>query len=128
MSIKSNLRDEVLSELDELGKVGFGTDEYKVGVNGVMQLADRLIEISKMESEDEKLELERNKLDLEAAKLEEDKKDKKTRNRISMLGVILPTVVAVVGGAAMFIYEERGSITSQAGRKIIDKYIFRNIK
>ena len=128
MSIKSNLRDEVLSELDELGKVDFGTDKYKVGVNGVMQLADRLIEMSKMESEDEKLELERNKLDLEAAKLEEDKKDKKTRNRISMLGVILPTVVAVVGGAAMFIYEERGSITSQAGRKIIDKYIFRNIK
>lgn len=125
MSIETNLRDEVLSELDELGKVEFGTEKYKVGVSGVTQLADRLIEMSKLDSEDEKLELERNKLELEAAKLEEDKKDRKSKNRISMFGVAAPAVIAVVGGIAMFVYEERGSITSQVGRKLIDKYIFR---
>lgn len=125
MSVESTLREEVLLELDELSKVEFGSEKYKTGVGGVTQLADRLIEMSKLDSEDEKLELERQKLELENQRFEEDKKDRKTKNRISVLGIAVPSVIAVVGGAAMFIYEERGSITSQAGRKIIDKYIFR---
>lgn len=125
MSIESDLRDEVLLELDELSKVEFGSEKYKTGVSGVTQLADRLIELSKMDSEDDKLDLERQKLELEITKAEEDAKDRKVKNRISVLNIVVPSVIAVVGGAAMFIYEERGSITSQAGRKIIDKYIFR---
>ena len=125
MSVESCLNDEVMLELDELSKVEFGSEKYKTGVGGVTQLADRLIELSRLNSEDEKLEIERQKLDLEAMKFEEDKKDRKTKNRISVLSTVLPSVIAVVGGAAMFIYEERGSITSQTGRKIIDKYIFR---
>ena len=125
MSVESNLRDEFMSELDELGRVEFGSEKYKVGVAGVAQLADRLIELSKMDTEEEKLEIERQKLDLENQKLEEDRKDRKARNRISVFGIAAPAVIAVVGGAAMFVYEERGSITSQVGRKIIDKYIFR---
>ena len=125
MSVESNLRNEVLLELDELSKVEFGSEKYKTGVSGVTQLADRLIEMSKMDSEDDKFELERQKFELEIAKAEEEKKDRKVKNRISVLNIVVPSVIAVVGGAAMFIYEERGSITSQAGRKIIDKYIFR---
>lgn len=125
MSIESDLRDEVLLELDELSKVEFGSEKYKTGVSGVTQLADRLIELSKMDSEDDKLDLERQKFEFEIAKAEEETKDRKVKNRISVLNIVVPSVIAVVGGAAMFIYEERGSITSQAGRKIIDKYIFR---
>lgn len=125
MSVETNLKNEVIVELDELSKVEFGSEKYKTGVAGISQLADRLIEISKLDTEDEKLELERQKFEFENQKFEEDKKDRKAKNRISVLGVIVPAVISVVGGAAMFIYEERGSITSQAGRKIIDKYIFR---
>ena len=125
MSVQSDLRGEFLSELDELRKVEFGSETYKIGVTGVTQIADRLIEMSKLDSEDEKLEIERQKLEIEYQRLEEDKKDRKSKNRISAMSTVIPSVIAVVGGAAMFIYEERGSITSQAGRKIIDKYIFR---
>ena len=125
MSVQSYLNDEVMLELEELSKVEFGSEKYKTGVSGVTQLADRLIEMSKLDSEDEKLEIERQKLDLENQRFEEDQKDRKTKNRIAVLSTVLPSVIAVVGGAAMFIYEERGSITSQTGRKIIDKYIFR---
>lgn len=125
MSVETNLKNEVIVELDELSKVEFGSEKYKTGVAGISQLADRLIEISKLDTEDEKLELERQKFEFENQKFEEDKKDRKAKNRISVLGVVVPAVISVVGGAAMFIYEERGSITSQAGRKIIDKYIFR---
>lgn len=125
MSVETTLKDEVIVELDELSRVDFGSEKYKIGVAGVVQLADRLIEMSKLGTEDEKLELERQKFELENQKFEEDRKDRKAKNRISVLGVVIPAVIAVVGGAAMFVYEERGSITSQVGRKIIDKYIFR---
>lgn len=125
MSIQKDLRDEFIDEVGELSKTEFGSEKYKVGVTGVTQIADRLIEMSKLDTEDEKLEIERKKLELESVKIEEDRRDRKIKNRISALGVIAPTIVAIVGGAAMFVYEERGSITSQAGRKIIDKYIFR---
>ena len=125
MSVESNLREEVLLELDELSKAEFGSEKYKTGVSGVMQLTDRLIEMSKLDSEDAKLELERAKLDLEIEKFKEDKADRKKKNHISVLGIVAPATIAIVGGFAMFVYEERGSITSQTGRKIIDKYIFR---
>lgn len=125
MSVESNLRDEVLSELDELSKVEFASEKYKTGVTGIVQLADRLIEMAKLNTEDEKLDFEREKFDFENQKFEEDKKDRKAKNRISVLSIATPAVIAVIGGAAMFVYEERGSITSQVGRKIIDKYIFR---
>lgn len=125
MSIESTFRDEIMSELDEVSKLNFGSDEYKAGINGLAQLTDRLIEMSKLDSEDAKLELERAKLDLEIEKFKEDKADRKKKNHISVLGIVAPATIAIVGGFAMFVYEERGSITSQVGRKIIDKYIFR---
>lgn len=125
MSVKSDLREELTSEIDELGKVEFGSEKYKVGVAGVAQLADRLIEMSKLDNEEKKIEIEQEKLDIEYQKLEDEKKDRKAKNRISVFGVAAPAVIAIAGGVAMFVYEERGSITSQMGRKLIDKYIFR---
>lgn len=125
MSVKTDFREELTNEIGELSKAKFGSEEYKVGVAGVAQLADRLIEMCKMDTEDEKLELERQKLEFENRKFEEDLKDRRAKNRISAFGIAAPAVIAIVGGAAMFVYEERGSITSQVGRKIIDKYIFR---
>ena len=125
MSVQSYLNDEVMLELEELSKTDFGSEKYKTGVAGVVQLADRLIEMSKLDAEDEKLEFEREKFEFENQKFEEEKKDRKAKNRISVFGIAAPAVIAIVGGTAMFIYEERGSITSQVGRKIIDKYIFR---
>lgn len=125
MGVQTDLREEVTSEIGELSKVEFGSEEYKIGVAGVTQLTDRLIEMSKLENEEKKLELEQEKLEVERMKLDDEKDDRKSKNRISAWGVALPSAIAVVGGIAMFIYEERGSITSQAGRKIIDKYIFR---
>lgn len=125
MSVKTYLNDELMSELEELGRVEFGSEQYKIGVNGVTQLADRLIEMSKLEQEEMKLDIEEKKVDIEVEKLESENLDRKSKNRISAWGVALPSAIAVVGGLAMFIYEERGSIVSQVGRKIIDKYIFR---
>ena len=121
MSVETDLREELISEIDQLGKVEFGGEKHKVGVQCVGQLADRLIELSKLDQEE-------RKLDVEQQRLADDFVDKRSRNRISVLNIGITAGIAIVGGIAMFVYEERGSITSQAGRKIIDKYIFRTIK
>lgn len=125
MSVQTDLREELVAEIKELNKVEFGSEKYKVGVNGVAQLTDKLVELTRLEQEDKKLDIENQKLDIEYQKLEDEKKDRKAKNRISVFGVAAPATIAVIGGVAMFIYEERGSITSQMGRKLIDKYIFR---
>ena len=123
--IQENLRSELNSELEELARIEFGSEEYKVGASCFAQLADRYVELSKLEIEDRKLDIEQNKIDIEYKKLENEENDRKAKNRISAWSTVLPSLIAVFGAIAMFIYEERGSITSQAGRKIIDKYIFR---
>lgn len=128
MSVETDLREELISEIDQLGKVEFGGEKHKVGVQCVGQLADRLIELSKLDQEERKIDIEERKLDVEQQRLADDFVDKRSRNRISVLNIGITAGVAIVGGIAMFVYEERGSITSQAGRKIIDKYIFRTIK
>ena len=125
MSVQMGLRDELVSEIDELSKVEFGSEKYKVGAAGVAQLADRLIEMYRLDNEEKKLEIEQQKLEIEYQRLDEEERDRKSKNRISVFGIAAPAVIAVVGGVAMFIYEEKGSITSQMGRKLIDKYIFR---
>lgn len=135
MSVETDLREELISEIDQLGKVEFGGEKHKVGVQCVGQLADRLIELSKLDQEERKIDIEERKIDIEERKLDveqqrlaDDFVDKRSRNRISVLNIGITAGIAIVGGIAMFVYEERGSITSQAGRKIIDKYIFRTIK
>ena len=51
MSVRSNLVEEFESELEELSKMAIGTDTYKTTVDGVTKLADRIIEIDKIEKE-----------------------------------------------------------------------------
>lgn len=125
MSVKSYLNDEAMSELEELGKVEFGSEQYRTGVAGVTQLVESLNEMSKLEQEERKLEIEEAKIEVEYEKLEAEKRDRRSKNRISAWGVALPSAIAIIGGFAMFAFEPNGRIVSQAGQKIIDKYIFR---
>lgn len=124
MNVKTNLRDELNNEIHELSKAEFGSETYKVGANGVAQIADRVIELERIDIENQKLDIEQQKIDIENQKLDDDRKDRKYKNVIAFAGVAIPAVITVVGGIAMFVFEERGSITSQAGRKIVDR-IFR---
>lgn len=117
MSVKTDLREELTNEIVELSRVQFGSDEYKTGVNGVTQMADRVIEM-------ERIELEKEKLEAEYQKNEDERQDRKAKNRIAVAGITIPSAITVLGAIAMFVYEERGSIVSQAGRKIVDR-IFR---
>ena len=70
MSIKHDLVEEFNSELEELGKMEVGGEKYKVAVDGIAKLADRIIEIDKIETEsNDKFESQNIENELKALRL-----------------------------------------------------------
>lgn len=124
MGIKTDLRDELTNEIIELSKVEFGSEKYKVGVDGVVKITDRLIELDRVALEEDKIMLEEKKLEADARRDEIEAKDRKSKNRISWANIGVPAFITGLGAIAMFVYEERGTIVGQASRKIVDR-IFR---
>lgn len=125
MSIKNLYNEEIKSEIEELSKMAVGTEEYKATVGGVTQLTDRIVKLEEIELEKQKLEVEREKASIEASRAEDDRKDKRDRNRISVANLTVTAAITVLGAVTMYAFEQTGRlITSQVGRKTIDR-IFR---
>lgn len=121
MNTKNLLREEIHSEIEELGKMQVGTDTYDKTVSGVTKLVDKLNDMEKLENEKNNFEVKMREIDLENEKLKSENKDRKVKNSLTAVGL----GITVVGGIAMFVFEEKGTIVvSQAGRKVVDR-IFR---
>lgn len=85
MSIKQSLIDEYNSQLEVISKMDVGTDAYKIAVDGLTKIADRIIEIEKLES-DSSIKWESMNMDneLKAAQMKEEKRDRKIKNGIEV--------------------------------------------
>ena len=97
MSVKSMLNEERETEREELKKIKIGGDDYKAAVDGITKLADRMIELEKLNNEAE----ERNKnrevdAELKQAQLEATKKDNRVKNTISNAGILVTIGVAIM--------------------------------
>ena len=116
------LNDEIKSELNELGKLEVGTEEYKIAVEGITKLMDRAIEINKINTDaqykTENMEIENG---FKEKQMELDEKDRKVRNILTALGIILPTGVSIWGTLKTLKFEEVGTITTVAGKEHVRK-------
>lgn len=113
------LNDEIKSELNELGKLEVGTEEYKIAVEGITKLMDRAIEINKINTDAQyKMEIENG---FKEKQMELDEKDRKVRNILTALGIILPTGVSIWGTLKTLKFEEVGTITTVAGKEHVRK-------
>ena len=124
MSVKSMLNEELETELEELKKYSIGGDEYKAAVDGITKLADRMIELEKLNNEAE----ERNKnrevdAELKQAQLEATKKDNRVKNAISIAGILVPIGVTIWGTLKSFEFEKDGTVTTLIGKGFINKLI-----
>ena len=124
MSVKSMLNEELETELEELKKIKIGGDDYKAAVDGITKLADRMIELEKLNNEAE----ERNKnrevdAELKQAQLEATKKDNRVKNAISIAGILVPIGVTIWGTLKTFEFERDGTITTLIGKGFINKLI-----
>lgn len=124
MSVKSMLNEELETELEELKKIKIGGDDYKAAVDGITKLADRMIELEKLNNEAE----ERNKnreidAELKQAQLEATKKDNRVKNAISIAGILIPIGVTIWGTLKSFEFEKDGTVTTLIGKGFINKLI-----
>lgn len=139
MTVHDKYEVEINYELDTIStSTELGSDEHRKAAGDIAQLTDRLIRLkevdieqqkiemekARMDAEKEKTSVEQQKIEMEREKMVEEKKDRLIKNGIAALGVIVPAGITITGMVLMFLFEEKGTITSGAGRKIVDR-IFR---
>ena len=117
MNTRDLLREEVNSQVNQLKTLELGTDTYDKTVSGICKMIDKISDIDKLDIERDRVEIEEVNISIENEKIKSEKSDRKTKNIISGAGLGL----TAFGLVAMFVFEERGTITTQAGRKVLDR-------
>ena len=117
MSVRSNLVEEFESELEELGKMEVGTDTYKTTVDGVTKLADRIIEIDKIEKEHGvQIDTQEQEYAIKAQQLKDEKKDRLIKNCITIGTFIGGVLVYGLAFIASTNFEREGTLTTEGGK------------
>ena len=119
-SIKALLRGEIERDLEALGDVEVGTDEYKASLDGVVKLTDRFIELEKIDTEiQDKHEARHDENQLKRAQMKSDRKFQVFRCVLDVAGIVVPIVVTVWGTKKSFEFEKEGTITTIMGKGFI---------
>ena len=124
MKFEHLLKEEIVSEVEALGNLELGTEQYKTTVDGVTKLVDRALEIEKIDIEAEERERSREiETNLKIQQMEDDKKDRKVKNGIAIGSTLLGVVVTVWGTLKTLKFEEEGTVTTLMGRGFINKLL-----
>lgn len=124
MKFEHLLKEEIVSEVESLGKLELGTEQYKTTVDGVTKLVDRALEIEKIDIEAEERERSREiETNLKIQQMEDDKKDRKVKNGIAIGSTLLGVAVTVWGTLKTLKFEEEGTVTTLVGRGFINKLL-----
>lgn len=116
MSIKNELIEEFNDEVKGLRGLQLGSDEYKTTVDGVTKLADRIIEIEKIEKDAKFKEAERECNDfLKVRQMNDDRIDKWIRNGIEFVKVGGGLAAACAAFVLSMKFEEEGKLFSTEG-------------
>ena len=116
MSVKTLIVEEIQDEIKELNKMEVGSDTYKTTVDGVTKLADRFIEIEKLEI-DREFKASNQSIDegLKLAEMENEKKDRLIKNCLTGLSIITGVGLTVWGTIKSLKFEEEGTVTTIVG-------------
>ena len=145
VDIEFKLETEILEDLNGLGDMELGSEEYKVATEGLAKLMDRAIELKRVDAdiirENTKNDIERESLEIKKAELEikeeqfkldlelkekqlaNDKKDQLIRNGIAIAGIVIPSVITIWGTLKSLKFEETGTVTTIMGRGFIGKLL-----
>ena len=121
MKIETILQEEIKSEFEELKGMELGTDEYKTTVDGLTKLVDRAIKIEELNNDVQDKIYKENELDLKQQQIEEEQKDRKVRNSITVASIVIPTIVTIWGTLKTLKFEEVGTVTTNAGRNFMNR-------
>ncbi len=113
MDIRRQLEGEFNARLEELGVMTLGSDEYKVASDCLTKVADRIIEIDKIESDKEL----RNK------QMRDEQLDRIIKNAIEVGKFIGGVGAFALAFKASMNFEKEGTLTTQAGRNALDRLL-----
>ena len=120
--LEEMLHEEIESQFDGLEGIEIGSEAYRNAVDGLSELMDREIEISKLQAErEDKLESRAIETRLKNRQLMDDKTDKIIRNGLTAAGSVVTARLTVWGTLKTFKFEETGTITSSIGRGFIQR-------
>ena len=126
MKIKTPLIEELHDELNELSKTTVGTDEYKITVDGVTKLADRIIEIEKIEAENRiKVEAQEAENEIKLKQFRDEKKDRRIKNVIAIGTFVGSVAVYAATYLSSMKYEDKGVIPTTEGAKNALRQLFK---
>lgn len=111
--LKEQLSGEFRARLEQLGDAKLTSEEYKYATDGMSKIADRIIEIEKIEAEQA----------LKAQQAKDEKRDKvigRVMDGVKFVGGSLITIGCFV--AAMN-FEKEGTLTTQGGRNALSKLL-----
>lgn len=124
MAIRNLLELEIEEEFNKLSKMELGTEEYKVTVDGLTKLLDRSIEITKHRDElDEKKENRKIDNDYKSKQVEDENRDRKIKNGLTLAGIVIPSVITIWGTLKSLKFEKDGTVTTIMGRGFINKLL-----
>lgn len=126
MSIKTLLQEEFKDQMGALNKIEVGSEEYKITVDGVTKLADRIIEIDKNEAE---LELKREMSDKDAQlklmEQEAEKKDRLVKNCLTGASIGGGIGLTIWGALKSWEFEKEGTVNSAFGKMFMSMFKFK---
>lgn len=116
MSVKQTLKEEFDSQMALLHKMDVGTEAYKLTVDGVTKLADRIITIEKNEKDAEMREWQ---LGNETESINAEIKNNRKRNWVDVAKIAVPAVGAFTMGIISMKWEKLDTLTSTAGKNAL---------
>ena len=108
--------EELKSQIDELGSMTAGSDEYAETLKAISTLTKDIVDLEKIEVERERNELERQ--DRLAAQ-EAENKDRKWKNGIAIGSIALPVVAAVWANVYNWGKQQADIMGSTGGKEAI---------
>lgn len=111
--LKQQLSGEVIERIKQLEKADLMSKEYGYATDGMSKLADRIIEIEKIEAE--------QAMKMQLAK--DEKRDRIIRNVIEGTKVVGGFGLAAWAFVASMNFEKEGTLTTQGGRSAINQLL-----
>ena len=124
MKIETVLHEEIHNEFGELKKLEVGSEGYRTAVDGICKLLDRAIEHDKLDAECNDKSLNRGfEEDYKLQLAEDEKRDRRIKNIITIVGIAVPSVITIWGTIVSLNFEKEGTITTIMGRGFINKLL-----
>lgn len=123
-NVKKQLVGEFDARLEQLGVQELGTDAYKSSVDSMTKIADKIVEIEKLEMERDfraqQLESERA---FKEKQIKESKKDRWTKTAVDVGKFGLGLGVTFLAFVASINYEDKGILTTQGGKTALKELL-----